>query len=254
MQVVVLNIFILSILVPITIISLSANRWLFGEYGCAIYGDVMTYFTRIFLMLVLVIDRFMTVSMPYFYPKYRRKVVCTMSSIVWLFLGSYCIILLPGMLDCYAYSSLGYQCIGSPSCSQICAIILNIVNVLIIFAVILPTVLYFVLFGIARRSRRGIAAANDRDATFEREWRATITICLMFTALFLLILPVFICVGVHFLISLFSEVPEWFDIVVLGSVDVFTLLSIMDPIFIMRNRDMREVISKLIQNVCHIIS
>ncbi len=172
-----------------------------------------------------------------------------MSSIVWLLLGSYCIILLPGMLDCYAYSSRAYQCVATPNCSQVCAITLNIINALIIFAVILPTVLYFVLCGIARRSRRGIAAANDRD---EQEWRATITICLMFTALFLLILPVFICVGVHFLISLFSEVPEWFDIVVLGSVDVFTLLSIMDPIFIMRDRDMREVIFKLIQKVCHI--
>ncbi len=76
MQVVVLNIFIVSILVPITIISLSANRWLFGEYVCAINGalNTMTYFTRIFLMLVLVIDRFMTVSMPFFYPKYRHKV------------------------------------------------------------------------------------------------------------------------------------------------------------------------------------
>ncbi len=182
MQLVVLNVFIISILVPISIISLSANRLLFG-----------------------------------------------------------------GMLDCYAYSSLGYQCVGTPNCSQVCAITLNIVNVVIIFAVILPMVLYFVLFGIARRSRRGIAAANDRDATFEREWRATI----MFTALFLLILPVFICAGVHFLISLFIEIPAWFDIVVLGSVDVFTLLSIMDPIVIMRNRDTREVISKLIQKVCH---
>ncbi len=54
-----------------------------------------------------------------------------------------------GMLDCYAYSSLGYQCVGT----LVCGITLNIINVLIIFAVILPTVLYFVLFGIARRSR-----------------------------------------------------------------------------------------------------
>ncbi len=38
MQVVVLNVFIVSILVSLNIISLSANRWLFGEYVCAING------------------------------------------------------------------------------------------------------------------------------------------------------------------------------------------------------------------------
>ncbi len=134
MQVVVLNVFIVSILVSLNIISLSADRWLFGEYVCAINGalNLLTYFTRIFLMLVLVLDHFMTVSIPYFYPKYRRKVVCTMSSIVWLLLGSYCIILLPGMLDCYAYLSFGYLCLATPSCSPVCNITLNIVSMLLI--------------------------------------------------------------------------------------------------------------------------
>ncbi len=178
-------------------------------------------------MLVLVIDRFMTVSIPYFYPKNRRKVVCTMSSIVWLLLGSYCIILLPGMLDCYAYSSFGYLCLATPSCSPVCNITLNIVSMLLIPAIILPTILYVVLFRIARKSRSDTAVAANDTHSGVREWRATITI--MFAALFLLIVPLFIWIGIYFLVSLILPVPQWFDLVTLGFVDIFTLLSIMDP-------------------------
>ncbi len=248
MQVVVLNVFIVSILVSLNIISLSANRWLFGEYVCAVNGalNLLTYFTRIFLMLVLVIDRFMTVSIPYFYPKYRRKVVFIMSSIVWLLLGSYCIILLPGMLDCYAYSSFGYLCLATPSCSPVCNITLNVVSMLLIPAIIVPTILYVVLFRIARKSRSDTAVAANDTQSGAREWRA---ICLMFAALFLLIVLLFIWIGIYFLVSLILPVPQWFDLVTLGFLDIFTLLSIMDPIFIMRNRDVRDVISEIMQKV-----
>ena len=156
-------------------------------------------------MLVLVIDRFMTVSMPFLYLKYRRKVMCTMSSIVWLLLGSYCIILLPGMLDCYSYSSFGYLCLATPSCSPVCNITLNIVSMLLIPAIILPTILYVVLFRIARKSRSDTAVAANDTQSGAREWRATITICLMFAALFLLIVPLFIWIGIYFLVSLINS-------------------------------------------------
>ncbi len=72
----------------------------------------------------------------------------------------------------------------------------------------------------------------------------------MFAALFLLIVPLFIWIGIYFLVSLILPVPQWFDLVTLGFVDIFTLLSIMDPIFIMRNKEVRDVISEIIQKVC----
>ncbi len=73
------------VLVIIGIITTAANRWLFGEYLCSIHGEFsfFAHFMRIILMFTLVIDRFLTVFIPYKYPKYRLKVMCTLSLMVW---------------------------------------------------------------------------------------------------------------------------------------------------------------------------
>ncbi len=251
MQVVVLNIFMVSILITTNIISLSANGWLFGEYVCEANGalNTMAYITRITLMLVSVIDRFMTVTMPFFYPKYRLRVVLTMSSMVWLLLGLNCIIILPELLDCYSNLSVGPHCVASTSCSNGFSIALNILNVLVtIPSIVLPTILYATLFRIAKKSQSGIvvpAHDNRSGAAFKSEWRATITSCLMFVAVFVLIMLLFIWNGIYTLISFLIQVPQWFEFVTLCLEEIFMLLVIIDPIFIMCNEDVSEAISEI---------
>ncbi len=180
---------VLTVIVPRIIVT-AANRWLFGEYICAIQGafHFITYLLRIFLMFLLVIDRFLTVFVPYKYPKYRLKVISTTSMLIWLATGFTGIILLPKMLDCYAYSPLIYQCHSTPTCSSICNIVLNFINAIVLFSIIIPTLLYGSLFWKARKANRAAAlAANDSSKS-----KATITFLVMFITLFATIVPLFL--------------------------------------------------------------
>ncbi len=54
---------------------------LFGESICG-FLHFLAYITRIvIMMLVFVIDRCLTIYLPFFYPKHRLKTVCTLSVI-----------------------------------------------------------------------------------------------------------------------------------------------------------------------------
>ncbi len=243
-QVVFLDVCITLISIPTRIITTAANRWLFGEYICVILGafNFMTYLMRILLMFMLVIDRFLTVFMPYKYPWFRYKLIWTISLILWVTIGFLCIILLPNIMDCYKYVPTIFQCNVSLKCDIICGTLLQIVNVVLVLpSIIIPTILYGVLFWKARKAnRRAAPAANDSS-----ERKATITFSLMFMALFATIIPLFIWFIFNFILSLTNiNIPV--PITTLSRVVTGNLLSvlvILDPIFIMRNRDVRDIIS-----------
>ncbi len=55
-------------------------------------------------MLVFVIDHGLTTYLPFTYSKYRQKRVCTLSVIAWFLELEIAIVMLPGLLDYYAYS------------------------------------------------------------------------------------------------------------------------------------------------------
>ena len=76
LQVVVLD-WLLSISILTGLSTNIANKWLFGEYGCAITGFIFSTgsFARTLLMCVFVIDRYLAIVWPYFYPKYKLKVL-----------------------------------------------------------------------------------------------------------------------------------------------------------------------------------
>lgn len=74
LQIVILN-FLVSLSHSRTLVTSLVNRWVFGAYLCAASGAVVFvgYTVRSYLMLVFVIDRFLSVFWPYFYPKHQFK-------------------------------------------------------------------------------------------------------------------------------------------------------------------------------------
>ncbi len=112
--------------------------------------------------------------------------------------------------------------------------------------IILPSIIasYCCLFWKAKKiAKKDVVSAFGDENSFKKEWRTTITFCLMFVVLFILIAPFFIWLLVFRIIAVNIETPEWlsvFDGVIFNFV---TLLVVMDPIFLMRNRDVRDVLS-----------
>ena len=86
LQVVITDLINAAAILPLRVLTAAANQWLFGAIFCVIHGyiSLLCNISRLQLMLVLVIDRFSTVFLPFSYPKYRKKVVGILSLLSWL--------------------------------------------------------------------------------------------------------------------------------------------------------------------------
>ena len=120
----------------------------------------------------------------------------------------------------------------------------------------LPIVLYLALFWKAKREaermRHTVATASSdtrEQAAAERERvvRATITFFLMFSALFLVTFPpTMLLVVINRVAPLATpENTLWYYIMESLALNTFTLSTIADPIFILRNRDVKEALPKV---------
>jgi hypothetical protein len=242
-QIVVLGL-VLSVTISTGLLTTIANKWLLGEYVCAINGMLIsiTAIARTLLMCVFVVDRFLAVFRPYAYPKYKLKVTVTLSAASWVYavLGS--VAMLPGLLDCYRFTPILKTCGFSSSCSQNCSVYVRAFTVSTIPFMILSVVLYAILYNKTRKIRKADDAAHAAK-TYHKEWKATITFSLLFTTLFAVTVPTMIISSIILALSPSGELSPAAYIIRLICYHVVTLLIAMDPIVIMRHQDVREIIS-----------
>ena len=68
------------------LVTVFTDEWLFGIGVCVLMGfiDILVRVVRSFLMCVFVIDRFLSVFAPYFYPRHDKKIAITLSAISWI--------------------------------------------------------------------------------------------------------------------------------------------------------------------------
>lgn len=163
------------------------------------------------------------------------------------FLVSAIITILAGIFDCYAFSD--WFCRVDSTCSADCAIIRQLVGTVIFIPVsIFPVIMYAVLFYKGRKARQSIRQTSASEAEkAKKEWRATITFFLMFLSLFLVSLPPgIVSLGATVAaVASNSTQSVWFFVLRVSTGNVFYLGHIADPIFIIRNKDVREVISEI---------
>ena len=251
LQVVTVNLFLASTVLLIHPLNSIANRWLFGEHLCMLAAYIyLTYLLlRTLLMFTFVVDRFLSVFWPYTYPKHSQKIMTVISISTWVIaLGAR---IIPGVLDCFSYVPTSYQCVHSSRCSPACVAAAN-ANLAFVFgpATIIPIVLYAALYCKALQFRKielRMAKTNSgsREKREKMEWKATITFFMLFVSLFTFTTPVV------FLNILFSSISR--DILrspymfVMRSVlsSMTSLLVVVDPIVIMRNKDVSEILFRI---------
>lgn len=246
MQVVILDLLNRS-LIFFSLVSIVANQWVFGEHMCAIVGMVLFCSTtiRTMLMCIFVIDRFLNVFAPYLYPLYKMKVTISLSVAAWVFSVVVSAIPLPGVLDCYTFEPLHWLCVVAGECSYNCFVYIDVSFVLFLTPVtIVPIFLYVALHIKAKRIMKTIpcpAAENHK-----REWKATVTFFLLFMTVFALNFPaVLIQVTITHIYPVVTEAPPAVFILFTLSTVLISALVVTDPIVIMRNRDVRDIISEI---------
>ena len=257
LQVVALNL-LLSVAMFPGLVTAIANRWLLSEYVCAINGLLIniTVQTRTFLMCVFVIDRYLAVVWPYFYPKHKLKVTVTLSVASWFFSALVSFAMLPGLLDCYRLSSISRVCFFSSTCSAPCSILVRINSAITVPLTVLPVVLYALLYYKSRRIQKEMAseATGNTLNNYRHEWKATITFSLLFLTLFILVVPIIVInIVIAALFPGRTYPPAAYAIAVVNSA-LILLLTITDPIVIMRDKDVKEVLSKIKNTVFRVRS
>ena len=251
LQVVVLDL-LLSLTLAVNLVSAIVGEWVFGEHLCAFIGIATSIIPlmRSFLMFVFVIDRFLSVFLPFSYPKHKVKVASSLCVLCWALSIVANAIMLPGLLGCYHFSNQSWNCGYSAGCSDNCStFIISYISLLVIPTTVLPIILYTALICKAKAMGETAATASDSSSQ-KREWKATITFSLLFLSVLVVVLPSTL---LTLLIVKFAKDVISAPLYVISSLNatVYKFLVITDPIVIMRNQDVREILAKKKTNSVH---
>ena len=245
LQIVVLDLVFSTVVSLVNLTNSIANRWAFGEHMCVLIGMAVSIniAMRTVSMLVFVVDRFLLVFCPFAYPKYQFKTVVILSIASWLLV--IVVDIIGNALDCYTYVPLIWLCVPAyNSCNSTCSVFwgLNAVGI-IIPCRITPLFLYAMLFIKARKARKAtasLARTVGSGSIIKYDWKATITFFNIFMSLFAFSLPsiaFFVFTGIFYPGERVSVL-----ILSVAAGSSVSLLTISDPIFIIRNGDMKEAI------------
>ena len=152
-----------------------ANRYVFTGF-CTTIGFAVFYLriVRIYLMLVLVLDRFCTVFMPFWYQRHKIKVIIPLSLAAWIWAFIISIIPVRGILDCYSFQRNMWACVPTNGCRNrnACSTYNSTLVALSNICNITGLVLYSILFYKARKLRNKITIAIQPDDSSEEERQA----------------------------------------------------------------------------------
>ena len=254
----IINLAYTAVIHIISIISAFAGGWLLGDIACQIVGffhDTLVS-ARYIVALILAADRLMTVFLPFWYKRHGGKTALGMLMVLWswsLFRG---ILPLKGILDCYVYIPTFKSCSIAFSCSHQCYQF-GIFAVTFIYTVstFFPFFLYFILFRKGRQIQSqlsGFGSISERQR-FQHNWRAIVTFLILFIALIGCSLPplvIFLVFQIELGIVGRPSVTTTVLQLMVGRL-MFLSLSAIDPIVILRNGDVREVLKRTIRHIRH---
>ena len=264
-------IFSLTIL-PTMISNAFAGHCLYGFPLCQVIGVFHDlYITgKFFLTLVMTLDRFFIIFMPYFYYKHGGVISALMSTTAWLISLIRVTTLFTGPLDCYTYLPLFKVCTGAGTCSRACQIhVLMFSTSLAVFCMVLPFVIYIVLFCKARKMegkmkhslhnplaidtennnftlKSDSSQPNNKPSFLLRHKRVFTTFLILAVALIGCAIPPYILYALSFIVSRDILLHPAFSVIqmLIGRTLIYSL-SVIDPLIIMRNKDVKDLLQKL---------
>ena len=262
LQVILVDLLNAAILLTSSTANAITKRNLFSHY-CSILGVVVFFLrsVRTFIMTVLVIDRFCSVFMPFWYPRNRVKKTVTLSLLAWITALVLSVIPSSKLLDCYSFQQYTWTCTMSIGCThQRACTVYNTSAVVFMQAInITGLMLYLTLYIKAKKLQNRIvdSSLQDSEAQLERgrqERRANTTFFLLFVAL----------IGVSFPALFFNQAMNLQQIsttILKISMDIIfqfltviaqtlhSVLVIIDPVVILRDKDAKEVLLKCIRKL-----
>ncbi len=246
---------------PTTLANLIADRYVFTGL-CDTLGVIFTILrtARNLFMMVLVADRFCLIFLPFWYSRQRVKVTIPLSIIAGMIPFILAIVPVNGILGCYGFQRLTWSCVIGPGCINAvgCTTHRAFVTTSTNGALFVAFLLYLALLVKARKLRNKVAISTsneipeDREIErqrIQREQRANTTILILFTTLVGISFPgyLFFTFGNIALNSLnIQPPPAGYTIAAAISRSIFALITVMDPIVIMRNQDVKQVLLEIV--------
>ena len=238
-------IFATTVMVSI-FVSAVTRRWLFGEALCQIIGMLHDGLIRVRFLLTLVftLDRLLTVCAPFYYAKHGGKISAAMSAVVWIVIFIQVTLSLRGGLDCYAYLPTFKTC-TAVVCSDACqANTLLFVALTYFFGGVVSFGLYLILFWKAKKLKRRIAPLEYQEQRAKHERRVRTTYLILFITLVGCTTPPFILFIIQFTITGMAPSSLLILHILVGRTTLY-LLTVADPIVIMRNHSVRETLTAI---------
>ena len=275
LQLIVAHLVFSCTVLPFMFVTSVLREWRLGVVMCQILGTIhdLVITGRYLLTFVLTIDRIISVFFPFYYFRHGAKINVVASVLAWSVSAFRSLTSLKGILDCTNYVPSFRMCAGAPFCSDLCKVHTIVFStILALFGVFIPSILYIVLFCKAKiitykldklRPRRGHkvspvssgsnspepSSVTENDKLMEvrhHNNRANITFLILIAVIIGFALPPYILyVAQNILGSNDSPVVTVLQITV-GRTLIYSL-AVADPIIIMRNRDVRELLSSKFQ-------
>lgn len=237
-----------------------AGEWVFGDVVCQLAGPLhdMWVAQRFFFTLVLTLDRCFTLFMPFHYRHYSRRISILMSLTAWFFTINRATVVMKFGLDCYTYVPSFNTC-TAVSCNSACqGFILGYSALFIASGTILPFLIYTFIFFKAKQARHSIrrlsitplGGLEEREKAKQmhskRNRRALLTIVILLCALVGCTIPPYTIYTVQFALpDDQGPYPILLIFQMLVGRTCLNALTVIDPIVIMRNRDIREAAKTL---------
>ena len=262
LQIIIANLANIAVFYPYSTANTIANRDVLAVL-CPALGFLTSFLlsARNLLMFVLVADRFCLIFLPFWYSRHRARVVLPLSIVGWTLALMMSIIPVISLRKCYALQRVTWTCnIGRgcdmPHCNTYSIFMVTLINV----GTLVAFLLYLALYCKAKKVQNRITVAvlsnestEAREAAKEarkRDRRSNATFMILFTALLGVTLPAFIFSTFARVLSIVlasrNTTPRpVITIVAVLLTNMFLLIFIMDPIVIMRNQDVREVLQTI---------
>lgn len=277
LQVIVAHLIFSSTVLPFMFVTSVLREWRLGVVMCQVLGTIhdVVITSRYLLTFVLTIDRIISVFFPFYYFRRGTRIAVVTSLLAWSISVLRAVTSLKGILNCTHFVPTFRMCTGAAFCSELCKVHTVVFStILALFGVFIPSLLYVMLFCKAKiithqlkklRPARGqkvsplgslgtsaspepsvvIKDEDMMDQEVERHNnRANITFLILIAVIIGFALPPYIIyVAQNILGTNHSPVVTILQIIV-GRTLIYSL-AVADPIIIMRNRDVKELLKSI---------
>ena len=279
LQLIVAHLIFSSTVLPFMFLTSVLREWHFGDFLCQLLGSIhdLVITSRYLLTFVLTMDRMVSVFSPFFHSRHGGKVAIGNSALAWVISVVRSVTSLRGVLNCTNYVPTFKMCAGAPFCSDVCqAHTLLFSTILAVFGVVVPFLLYVVLFSKANiikfQLRKLIPrptqvaplstsvipevsgacmnageehinhhAREQESCQGRHDHRATVTFLILTAVIIGFALPPYILYAAQNALGANSPPIVTILQIFIGRTLIYSL-AVADPIIILRNRDVRELL------------